>query len=118
MTNYTPDFELFWQSYPKRWIRDLGIWVKRKKFPAFESWQKLTEEIRADCVAKRKLIKKHEGTPRDCVTWLNQRGWDDIDLPNEGERLPKDMTDSLKIVKFDEVSTSDKVNRERKKLGL
>ena len=41
--DYTPEFEKFWQAYPKRWNRDLGCYVKRKKYPAFQKWQKLSQ---------------------------------------------------------------------------
>lgn len=82
MTNYTPDFELFWQSYPGRWDGSRGKKLKRKKYPAFEAWKKLTKEQRRECLGKRKKIWQEEGSyPRDCVTWLNQWGWEDIVLP-------------------------------------
>ena len=77
---YTADFEKFWYKYPRRWNKDLGIWVKRKKYPAFLKWQKLHPEIQQECLSKVKLVKKYEGSAvRDCVTWLNQRGWEDIE---------------------------------------
>ena len=97
--DYTADFQRFWKAYPKRWNRDKGIWVKRKKFPAFESWQKLPDHIKAKCLRIAKTIRASEGVPRDCVTWLNQRGWDDIE-EDEGpvEHLPASMTDRLRSV--------------------
>lgn len=118
---YTEEFERFWKAYPKRWNRELGIWVKRKKRPAFQKWQLLSQEIRDECFAKVKLIKASEGgSVRDAVTWLNQDGWDDIELPKKYKPiLPKQITGNvLKIVTEDNRSTSDKVNAERKKLGI
>ena len=98
---YTDEFERFWKAYPSRWNHDLGLYVKRKKFPAFQKWQKLSQAIRNECLAKVKYIKAAEGTPRDAVTWLNQRGWEDFDLPGEKEKpktLPKDLTPKMKTV--------------------
>ena len=117
--DYTPEFETFWKQFPSRWNRDLGISVKRKKWPAFEKWQKLSQAIRNDCLAKACLIKQSEGTPRDCVTWLNQRGWDDIELPDKPKpkALPAALVPVMKTVEpLDNRSTSDKVNKEMAKL--
>lgn len=96
MTRYTSEFEEFWLKYPTRWNRDLGISVKRKKKPAFIKWQQLSQEIRRECLRKVTRIKSAEGgSVRDCVTWLNQEGWDDIDLPSKKVEtiLPKELTD-------------------------
>ena len=102
MSKYTLDFEEFWRRFPKRWNRDAGIWIKRKKRPAFKVWIKLPEEIRKECLSKVHLIKKAEGSAsgiRDCVTWINQEGWDDIDLSSKSSVLPKEMTaNTLKTV--------------------
>lgn len=98
--NYTKDFETFWQKYPQRWNKDLGVYVKRKKQPAFLKWQRLSKEIRKECLAKVHLIKASEGSAvRDCVTWLNQEGWSDIDLTpkNIQGMIPKDMIESLLV---------------------
>lgn len=116
---YTEEFEKFWKAYPKRWNRDIGSFVKRKKFPAFEKWQKLSQTVRDECLAKSRLIRKTEGTPRDCVTWLNQRGWDDIELPKpKPEPMPANVVPIMKSVpQGDTRSTSDKVNEQRKILA-
>ena len=111
---YTDEFERFWKQYPSRWNRDLGLYVKRKKFPAFQKWIKLSQAIRNECLLKVKYIKQAEGTPRDAVTWLNQRGWEDFDLPGEKEKpkaLPKDITPKMKQV--DEAVKSVDTNAER-----
>jgi len=117
MTEYTEEFERFWKAYPSRWNMNLHSYVKRKKWPAFKVWQKLSKELKAECMAKVRLVKATEGTPRDAVTWLNQRGWDDIELPEEKWKpsLPKEMTNSLKSVPQQE-SMADKSNREVRKL--
>lgn len=117
--DYTAEFETFWQLYPKRWNQDLGVYVKRKKWPAFEKWQKLSQAIRNDCLAKVYLIKATEGTPRDCVTWLNQRGWDDIELPKPPlKALPAALVPVMKTVVFDKRSISDKANKQIEKLAV
>jgi len=123
MTEYTEEFEIFWKAYPARWNKNIHSMVKRKKFPAFEKWQKLDEKIRAECLAKVKKIKYAEGTPRDAVTWLNQRGWDDIELPEEKPApMPKQVQEMVegignmpksKTIDFNEVR-----NKQRKGLGL
>ena len=115
-TEYTEEFEIFWKKYPKRWNRDLGVFVKRKKWPAFEKWQKLPQAIRDDCLAKSRLIKATEGTPRDCVTWLNQRGWDDIEL-EKPKPLPKDLVPDMKKVESHTVDFNDARNKEMGKLA-
>lgn len=115
---YTKDFEQFWLKYPKRWNKDLGLWVKRKKFPAFLKWQKLSREIRQECLEKVHLVKASEGTPRDCVTWLNQRGWEDIEIDDKTRKgLPLDMIEGLlKEVPTQDLNVSNERNRQMRKL--
>ena len=85
-TNYTPDFEMFWLLYPRRWHEKYG-WIKRKKEPAYKSWCKLTNDIKAECLTNAKKIKQSEGgSVRDCVTWLNQKGW--RELRPEDKKMP------------------------------
>ncbi len=97
--DYTATFEIFWKGFPSRWNDNLHGYVKRKKWPAFQKWEKLTSEIQQKCLRIVKKIKAAEGTPRDCVTWLNERGYDDIDEPDlDAQKLPQSMTDSLKQV--------------------
>ena len=113
---YTKGFLEFWKLYPKRWNKDLGCYVKRKKWPAFLKWQKLSKEIRAKCLARVHLVKKMEGSPRDCVTWLNNRGWDDIEedeLKKMPMGLPASMIEGLlKEVPSVEVNINNERNRQ------
>lgn len=109
--DYTTEFETFWVKYPKRWNRDLGCFVKRKKWPAFQKWQKLSKAIRSDCLAKVHLIRRAEGTPRDCVTWLNQRGWEDIEL-EKPKLIPTKLLPKMKIVESIEVNINNERNRQ------
>ena len=109
--DYTPEFMEFWRKYPARWNSNLSCMVKRKKYPAFLSWQKLSLKRQQECLAKVKYIKQTEGTPRDCVTWLNQRGWDDIELekpkPISTKFLPK-----MKIVESVELNVNNERNKQ------
>jgi hypothetical protein len=113
---YTEEFETFWKRYPARWNQDLSIYVKRKKHPAFQKWQKLPKEIQAKCLRIVHLIKKAEGTPRDAVTWLNQQGWDDIDEPElEASSLPQELIPHFKGVDI-QVNTNNRRNRQMDEL--
>ncbi len=119
MTAYTEEFKIFWKAYPWRWDRSNSQRIKRKKKPAFLAWQKLSKEIRAECMAKRKMVRASEGScARDCVTWLNQEGWEDIELAEEKWKpyLPKEMTEP--IGKIPPEKRPEPVYKQRKRLGL
>jgi len=114
--NYTADFLEFWKRYPKRFVSGIG-WVRRKKKPAFIVWQKLSRGIRAKCLARVHLIKKMEGNAvRDCVTWLNQDGWDDFEIDELKKMpigLPKEMIiDLLKTVPEVKINKNNERNRQ------
>ena len=113
--DYTDEFEAFWKAYPKRWNQDLGCWVKRKKYPAFLKWQKLSQAIRNECLSKAHLIKRAEGTPRDCVTWINQRGWEDIEL-EKPEPMPAKYLPEMKKVESTFVNVNNERNQQIAKL--
>ena len=117
MADYTPEFELFWKKYPSRWNASVHGYVKRKKHPAFDKWQKLSPAIQAECLYKAKYIKAHEGTPRDCVTWLNQYGWEDIELDVPESFVSKNKAaEVLHTVKFEKVNKNNERNRQTKDL--
>jgi len=118
---YTQDFETFWSHYPKRWNKDLGLRVKRKKSPAFQKWQKLSKDIRAKCLSRVHLIAKMEGNAvRDCVTWLNQEGWDDFEqeeLKKMPIGLPKELIENLlKVVPDGTIDVNNERNKQMKRL--
>ena len=115
---YTEEFETFFTKYPKRWNSNLHCWVKRKKWPAFESWRKLSPELHAEILAKASMIRRSEGTPRDAVTWLNQKGWDDIELPEPKKPFPKELMPAIKSVPSTKVNVSDAQNRQKNKLRM
>ena len=118
---YSKEFEYFWRTYPKRWDRSHSKLIKRKKFPAWQSWLQLDEETQHEILTKAKYIKDFEGSAaRDAVTWLNQRGWDDITFPETWVPvLPEELTkDVLKEVDTKTVNINDERNRQRKAMGL
>ena len=114
--NYTDEFETFWKLYPSRWSRNQHCYIKRRKAPAFKSWQKLSQEIRNRCLRIVKKIKRSEGEAvRDCVTWLNQEGWEDIEEPQGGHHLPEELTNVFKEVHH-HIDLNERRNEEMEKL--
>ncbi len=112
--NYTPEFLEFWVKYPSRWDRQASRRIKRRKGPAFKSWQKLTPDIQDECLRKVRYIKQFEGSAvRDPVTWLNQCGWEDIDIkPKPNPIVSKDTADSiLKSVSEEPVLDTKTINK-------
>lgn len=97
MNRYDPKFEYVWKKWPRRWSRTKGVWIKRKKVPAWKKWQTLdeaTQDIIVSCVLQ---AREQEGSyPRDLVTWLNQEGWEDLDLGEDYQAiLPKELTQEI-----------------------
>jgi hypothetical protein len=118
---YTREFEVFWKLYPTRWDRTCSKRIKRKKFPAFEKWQALEDDTRHEILTKAKFIKDFEGSSaRDAVTWLNNRGWDDIEFnPDYVPILPKELTEgALKKVEPNIINVSNERNKQKNKLGI
>lgn len=118
---YTREFEVFWKLYPSRWSVNRHAYVKRKKYPAWLSWEKLDDDTRREILTKVKMIKSSEGnSPRDPVTWLNQRGWDDIDFEvGYVPSLPKELTDqALKDGKPHIINVNNERNRQKDGLGV
>lgn len=90
-TGYTPEFEAWWKLYPKR------DGTKGSKFKASQSWQAalrvtsvevLMAALRHYLTTKRVL----DGFPKDGVTWLNQRMWEDA----EPDPVTVDPTDWIR----------------------
>jgi len=114
--NYTDEFQRFWKAFPSRWNRNYG-YVKRKKVPAFKAWQKLSQDIRDKCLRIVKQIKRSEGEAvRDCVTWLNQEGWEDIDEPEEVQHLPEQFTTDVFKEVHKPIDLNERRNIERRKI--
>ena len=72
---YSQDFEAFWVAYPAR------NGQKTKKAKAWDAFWKITTttDITPEHLTDRiKVLAPQYGDfPRDAVTWLNQRGWED-----------------------------------------
>lgn len=118
---YSPEFETFWRYYPHRNGKPI------KKRPAFNMWNRLTEEDHHEILVKAKYIKRHEGGPyaRDAVTWLhpeNQRGWEDIEQ-QKGLKwepgLPAELTkNALKDGRVTPINVNSEANEQKNKLGI
>ena len=119
MTAYTEDFEMFWSLYPPRWDRNAIRLIKRKKEPAYEKWVLLSAEIRAECLLGASKIKSFEGSsPRDCVTWINQKGWIDM-RPKKKIPLPQEIQEmAAGLLKAPPEKKPEPVYKQRKALGL
>lgn len=118
--DYAKEFEVFWKLYPKRWSVSRHAYVKRKKYPAWLSWQKLDDDTQHEILLKIKLIKQSEGNyPRDAVTWLNQKGWDDIEF-DQGYKpiLPKELTENIGKIEHKVVDINDERNKQKDNLGV
>ena len=115
-TEYTEDFEMFWSLYPQRWHEKYG-WIKRKKAPASISWEKLTNEIKAECLMIVKKIQKAEGgSVRDCVTWINQKGWVDM-RPKKKRPTNEQIQEMAKgLLKVPPEKKPEPVYKQRKRL--
>ena len=72
----------------------------------------MPDEVRAKCLRVVKQIKKAEGEAvRDCITWLNQKGWGDIEEPDlEAKTLPPELIPHFKRVDI-RVNTNNRRNR-------
>lgn len=75
MKDYDAAFEGLWNVYPKRNGK------KTKKFPAYKKWLTLDAD---DKQSLRASVEKHNRNQswgkyiRDLVTYINQRGWEDV----------------------------------------
>ena len=76
---YSQDFEAFWEAYPAR------NGQKTKKAKAWDAFWKITTttSISPEHLTDRikALAPQYGDFPRDAVTWLNQRGWEDEVVP-------------------------------------
>jgi len=89
-TAYSPEFESFWAVYPPR------NGQKTKKAKAWEAFWKVTSNgsgITAELLTDKikALAPQYGEFPRDAVTWLNQRGWED-EQDADHELTPEEQT--------------------------
>jgi hypothetical protein len=115
---YTREFEYLWKVYPKRYSAAAGRKVGKKKWPAFEKWQKLPKVLQDEILTKAKFIREFEGDyPRDLVTWLNQRGWDDIEFKADYiPMLPEELTQNIGNIETKVIDLNDRRNEQIRRL--
>lgn len=86
MTEYTDNFERFWQAYPKRNGRKVG------KRPANNQWIKLTADERRAAFADVEKRNRQQGWGkyiRDAQRYLRDHGWEDEWSPPQQELLAR-----------------------------
>lgn len=75
---YSDEFELWWRLYPKR------KGSKGSKFEASKAWIKALRLVTAEVLtaslrAYLTTQQVQDGFPKDAVSWLNQRCWEDLE---------------------------------------
>jgi hypothetical protein len=79
--HYTEEFETkVWGPYPRK--------INCSKFEAFKSYQRLPEDLQAQCIAAipifaRQCVGKEEQYIPHLATWINQRRFETIPRPPE-----------------------------------
>jgi hypothetical protein len=111
---YTPEFLIFWGRYPKRLFPDKGAWLRPGKQSAMRVWATMAAEDKAHAMYSVSLwFNVRPKYPQNASTWLNQRGYDDWDMPEpEGEHLPEEMTNVVKLVPENKVNINNERNRQ------
>ena len=92
-SSYSAEFEVFWDGYPRK--------LNCSKFEASKSWEKLTPEQQAQAIAvlptfTRLCAGKDEQYICHAATWLNQRRWETIVVPNAAPS-PVNMARAIEI---------------------
>lgn len=83
-TQYPPEFDRWWATYPKR----------KGKAAALAAWKKLgqtrpcTDELIAAVGRYRQTREVHQGFVMDAERWLKQRRWEDEAVPFAAEAAP------------------------------
>jgi len=92
MKHYSKEFRYLWKMWRPR-IKN-GIRVKRKKPQAWVKWQLLDAKTQTFILSTIKQQVINEGDcPRDLVTWINQEGWEDLEVsPTYVPALPDELT--------------------------
>lgn len=112
-TNYTPEFESFWNKYPKRWVESSGSWVKIGKYEAFQAWKRLAKSEREIIMMVLPKVKANKFTP-DAHRWLKKRRWEDFEIKNSRKKMPIFRRESQKD---SELVQSDKVREQVNRLA-
>ena len=104
--NYTDSFNKFWMAYPKIFEDASHSWKRKGKAEAAVVWEFMTAEDKDHAMYAVKFEKACQYRLW-AKRWLGERLYDDVDMPDEGERLPESM-DVLKTV-----DTTININNER-----
>jgi len=82
--NYTGLFEQFWKSYPRKVAKAEArrIWTDKLK-PDEELFSKIMKSLEA--IKHTEWVDKETQYIPHARTWLNQRRWEDDDLPSQPE---------------------------------
>lgn len=98
MSDYTDNYERFWEAYPKRNGRKVG------KKPAFAQWNKLTTDQKRAAfsdVEKRNRQGTWGKYIRDAARYLRDYGWEDEIAPEQSDmysrRVPQASEPQIEI---------------------
>ena len=106
--NYTADFMKFWMAYPK--ILESNEWKRRGKNEASIVWEYMCAEDKAHAMYAVQFEKAKEYRVW-AKKWLAMRRYDDVDMPDVGERLPPELTTSMKSVESGGVNVNNRRNK-------
>ncbi len=114
--DYTPEFEQFWKSYPRR-QNSQGAWIREGKYEAMIIWNQMGAEDRKHALYAVVIYEKgRPKLPKDACRWLKYRRYDDFDMPEEpGHHLPASMTNVVKAVPIG-IDHNDERNRQMRAL--
>ena len=123
---YTKEFIKFWKLFPGR-AHEGGrpradgsyeYYWKIGKRKAMEEWHKLSDHQKKWAMYSVRFMRKGKYVP-DAFRWLRDGKYEDIDMPEKRESMPANVVPIMKgVPQGDTRSTSDKVNEQRKKLGI
>ena len=112
--NYTPGFMKFWMAYPK--VLESNEWKRRGKCEAAVVWEYMCAEDKAHAMYAVQF-EKPKPMRLWAKKWLAERLYDDVDMPEIGERLPPELTNSMKGVPESRINTNNERNRQMKELA-
>jgi len=111
--NYTESFNKFWMTYPKIFEDASHSWRRRGKAEAAVVWEFMDAEDKAHAMYAVQFEKPCQYRLW-AKRWLGERLYDDVDMPDEGERLPESMTNSVKTVDHTTININNERNRQMK----